>query len=105
MTGACWGSTLNIARHKLEEVKTSYILAGIKIVESSKDKILFSNGDTWRAIVPTEHMYYKAVNVSYIDANIRAILVDMINNNFTNHFPFSAHKYYIPNEDWTREDD
>lgn len=104
MTGACWGSTFTIARHKLEDVKTDYLLAGERIVESSDDKILFSNGDTWRALVPTEHMYYKAVNVSYIDANIKANLVDIINNNFTDNFPFSAHKYYLPEEDWIKED-
>ena len=78
MTGACWGSTLNIARHKLEDVKTDYLLSGERIVENSKDKVLFSNGDTWRAIVPTEHMYYKAVNVSYIDRKIDPLFIDVI---------------------------
>lgn len=74
MKGLVWGYTFQDGCKKMDDIKSSYLLYGYKIVKEVKTKqsyyIIFDNGDYWKVIRLTDSARGNKANLSYVDSRI-----------------------------------
>ena len=98
MKGIIWGSTLNRAVNKLDEIVDSYKMLGYQIDTYRKNSlgffVTFNNGDSWKAIYATESQRGNKCNISYIDNKINNDFVDNVIFFCTVMPPYNAFQYF-----------
>ena len=98
MKGIVWGSTFANASEKLTEIVDRYIKAGYEIENQVHSKnthyVLFTNGDTWRAVRASDNVRGSKWNISYSERNIDSDIYFTIIEPCTSVLPFTAIRFY-----------
>ena len=97
MKGVVWGSTLERAIKKLEDIENNYKNSFIPIVKKIKNKnqylVMFENGDVWRATGAYVSKRQRC-NISYIDLEIDSKFREEVIKPVTSFPPYNAIQYY-----------
>ena len=98
MKGVVWGSTFANASEKLTEIVDRYIKAGYEIENQVHSKnthcVLFTNGDTWRAVRASDNARGNRCNISYIERDIDYNVYRTVVEPSTTLLPFTAIRFY-----------
>lgn len=103
MKGIVWGRNFNRACRKLDSIKHSYLIGYISIIQEVRTKheykLVFENGDSWRALSAGDWSYGYKANISYIDSTIDEEIVHTIILPCTISLPYNAYNYYNLDEE------
>ena len=97
MKGLVFGKTFERACSKLDDIRERYKLYRIdeqKVLKNSSEyRIIFENGDVWRAIPICRSFRGSRANVAYIDHEIEECYIPMIKA-CIEIGPWNAYNYY-----------
>ena len=97
MKGLVFGKTYQRACVKLDDIRESYKLYRINeqqvLKNSSEYRVVFENGDIWRAVPACENRKGSKANVAYIDHEIEECYIPMIMACIAVS-PWNAYNYY-----------
>lgn len=99
MRGIIWYDKKAKGQIKLEEIIKSYKNMNIPIKKqsksvSSKNYVLFENGDLWNLLPANEYCRGFRVNISYIDENIEEEFIHSVIDHSTTAMPYQGIMYY-----------
>lgn len=97
MKGLVFGKTFERACSKLDDIRERYKLYRIneqKVLKNSSEyRVIFENGDIWRAVPARENRKGSKANVAYIDHEIEECYIPMIMACIAVG-PWNAYNYY-----------
>ena len=105
MRGIVFGSTIDRAKTKMQEIIENYQMmkiAPVRIINRKNDIIAeFSNGDYWTAFGASESCRGRRCNVAYIDIKINQDIITDVLRPMITLKPFQAEHYF---DIWEEED-
>ena len=98
MKGNVYGSTIEIANRKLEEIIEDYKSMGYLVTRYVKSLngsfVEFNNADFWQAVRAGDGQRANRCNVAYIDYNIDQDIINYTVRPAITLKPFQAERYY-----------